>query len=140
MPEDLGFEHVGGDARAVDDDEATAAPRRVMDRARHSFLARAPLATDQHRRARLGHRKRIGRRADERRILADQLDAHIGGGGEDHRGDQRAIGRQRQIIARARADRGDRALGRGIDPAGNDGRQDPLGAQPREKPGDIGLD
>ena len=50
VAEDLGFEQVLRDRAAVERDELLPAPRaRVMDRARHDFLAGAGFAADQNR-------------------------------------------------------------------------------------------
>ncbi len=98
------------------------------------------LAEHEQRGGRAGDRGDRGGGADEPGCPAD--DAAIGGGGGDrHRGgDQVALRGHRQIVARARADRRDRTLGRRIDPARQHRHREPLAPQPREEGRDIGID
>jgi hypothetical protein len=140
VAEQLGFEQVLRDRRAVDRDEAAlGAPAVAMDVARHHLLAGAALAGDHH--ARLGRRDLARHREHlvHRRVLEDELAPVVADRGEDRR-DQLGVGRQRQELARAGLDRGDRAAGVGAHPVGDHRHADPLGGERADQPGDVARD
>ncbi len=111
----------------------------TMDVARQHLLAGAALAGDQH--ARLGRRD-LPRHAEQgvhRRVLEDQLAAVVGDRGED-RGDQLGVRRQRQELAGAGPDRGDRGARIGAHAIGDHRREDALARQRADQPADVAHD
>ncbi len=108
VAEQLGFEQVLRDRRAVDRDERRRARGSSgVDVAREHLLAGAGLAGDQHRG--VARRDLLGEldHVRHRLVAIDQL-AGVVGDGREHRRDQLRIGRQRDVFLGAGVDGGDR--------------------------------
>ena len=118
---------------------ALGAAAVAMDVARQHLLAGAAFAGDQD--AGVGRRDlaRQAKHLVHRRILEHQRAPVVADRRED-RGDQLGIGRQRQELARAGPDRGDRGAGIGADPVGDHRHADALRRQRPDQPGDVARD
>ena len=140
MAEQLGFEQMLRDRRAIDADEACArAVRARMDVARQHFLAGSGLAGDQHRgfagRDLLGELDELRHRV----VAIDEL-AVIVGDRREHGGNQLRVGRQRNVFFGAGVDRGDRRARVGAGPASDDRHVDVLMLEPRDQVADVDAD
>jgi hypothetical protein len=140
VAEELAFEQVLGDRRAIDADERLLRSARLaVDIARHDFLADAAFAGDQDRGVRGGdlvgelHHFRHRRVARHHRLVV------IADGGE-HGGDQFGVGRQGDEFLGPGADRLGGGGRRRVDAAGDHGDADALGLVGLDQAGDVELE
>jgi hypothetical protein len=129
VAEQLGFQQVFRDRRAVQGDERpSGAARFAVDVAGQHFLAGAGLAADQHRGIGAGDLLGAVHGGLHRRI-ADDHGMRFAGRGFEDRGDQVGVGRQRQELARPGVDGADGGVGIVAGAAGDDRDGHALGRQ-----------
>src|SRR5579859_947449 len=139
VAEQLAFQQILGDRRAVHRDEALArAPALAMDETGHQLLTGAGFARNHDRRVGggdlLGHAQNIA----HHRIAEDDRMAFLGDRGDDG-GDQLGVGRQRDIFLGARADGAHGGARVGGDAAGHHRHMDALGQQAVDQQLHVGL-
>ena len=137
MAEQLAFEQVLRDRRAVERDEGPAGTARAaVDVPGQDFLAGAALAGDED--AGLGRRDLFGAAdgGEHGRVAGNERMTLAGGRLEDG-GDQLGLGRQRQELAGAAGDGGRGLLRPGVDAAGDHGHGDTLGRHGADQHVDV---
>ncbi len=140
VAEQLGFQQVLGDRRAIDRYERfLGAVGTGVDIARQHFLAGAGLAGDHHGSIRTGDLLRQLYHLGHRFVAVDQVAGIVGDGGK-HRCDQFRVRRQRYVFLGAGVDRGDRSAGVVGDAAGDDRYMDVLGLEPHHQVADVESD
>ena len=139
MAEQVRRKHFRRNATAFDSHEPATATRGRMDGAAHELTAGSRLSRDKDRGGPPRHGEPEIDGAHQGGILADQPCWSFGDG-EDGGRDQFAVGREGQIIPRAGANCRDRAVGRRINPAGDDGQCEALAPQPVDQGRHVELD
>ena len=137
VTEQFALEQLLGNGGAIDGDERLVlALGFLVNVARQHFLADAALAGDHDRG--FGRGDLIGHGNDQlhRRVRGDERALIVADGGE-HGGNQLGIGRQRNIFARAGADRARRHHGIDADACGHDRHDNVLGFIGGDERGDI---